>query len=60
MLTSWLLGLFAGYLVLKESTLLLRQVRNSGLNRQSTHNSLNLNKVLVDVELDRVSLDPPV
>lgn len=27
-LTSWLLGLLAGYLVLKESTLLLRQVCN--------------------------------
>lgn len=30
MLTSWLFGLVAGYLVLKEGTLLLRQVRYSG------------------------------
>ena len=31
MLSSWLLGLLAGYLFLKEGTLLLRQVRYRGL-----------------------------
>lgn len=42
MLSSWLLGLLAGYLFLKEGTLLLRQVRYRGLECPRINKSLGL------------------